>query len=277
MPGPFDLPTLPMSPNYDNIMATIRSIGGLPNLTQGVVPQIEQMFGANGTAIAPDIKALRDQTNTQVADTQTDFMRRGLTGSSIEMGGPGGLDSVRAGGLDSEARFRAQNSQMLADILFKAMQGDINAATSLRTMIAQAMGEELGYNRDLDMFNRQMSNLNDQAGKDRNAQMWSSLISAGGSLGAGAISKYSDRRLKTHIKKIKSVEGIDIVSFRWGKKAKQVGIKSGENAVGVLAQQVQKVIPQAITIRDGFLSVDYNQLPYGVIESVVAEAGGLSA
>lgn len=78
------------------------------------------------------------------------------------------------------------------------------------------------------------------------------LMSLGGSLGAAAI---SDIRLKKNIKKIgKLRKGINIYSFEY---IKHKDLPKGEH-IGVMAQEVEKVIPEAvITMADGYKAVDY--------------------
>ena len=78
------------------------------------------------------------------------------------------------------------------------------------------------------------------------------LMSLGGSLGAAAI---SDIRLKKDIKKVgKLRDGINIYSFKY---INHKDLPKGEH-IGVMAQEVEKVIPEAvITMADGYKAVDY--------------------
>lgn len=184
MPNPndlFALPNMTNEPSYQNIMESIRSIGALPNMTQGVMPEIRGLLGQGGPAMAPGIAALRDLTNTNVAQQVSGAQQRGLTGSSIEAFGMG---QAQAGGMQAESQFRAQGAQTLADLLFKAQAGDIQAATMLRQLIAQAMGQEMGAQRDIDMFNKQMEEARAQAAANRKAQLWAAGIGAVGQVGA---------------------------------------------------------------------------------------------
>ena len=90
-----------------------------------------------------------------------------------------------------------------------------------------------------------------------NAQQAASGGFMGGlmSLGGAAISKYSDIRLKKNIKKIGTLrKGINIYSYNYIDykdlpKSKQIG---------VMAQEVEKVIPEAVmTMADGYKAVNY--------------------
>ena len=68
----------------------------------------------------------------------------------------------------------------------------------------------------------------------------------------------SDESLKTEIKLIgKLKNGIELFSWKWNAKAKALGV-SGETR-GVMAQRIQKIIPEAVLRHaDGYLMVDYS-------------------
>jgi hypothetical protein len=75
------------------------------------------------------------------------------------------------------------------------------------------------------------------------------------SLGGSAITKYSDIRLKKNIKKLGTLrKGIDIYSYNY------IDYKDlpKDKQIGVMAQEVEKVIPEAvITMADGYKAVNY--------------------
>ena len=75
------------------------------------------------------------------------------------------------------------------------------------------------------------------------------------SLGGSAITKYSDIRLKKNIKKLGTLrKGIDIYSYNY------IDYKDlpKDKQIGVMAQEVEKVIPKAvITMADGYKAVNY--------------------
>jgi hypothetical protein len=87
---------------------------------------------------------------------------------------------------------------------------------------------------------------------------------AGGlfTLGGAALGSLSDARLKTDIEFIDGSPyeaiGLRGARWRWNDKAAALGLR-GE-AQGVIAQQVQALYPQAVGIRDGFLTVRYDEL-----------------
>lgn len=80
----------------------------------------------------------------------------------------------------------------------------------------------------------------------------SSLFGLGGSLGSAELLS-SDRRLKKNIRKIgKTPAGINVYEFEY---------KAGGKTVGVMAQEVEKLIPAAvITMSTGYKAVNYGMI-----------------
>ena len=66
-----------------------------------------------------------------------------------------------------------------------------------------------------------------------------------------AAAVFSDERLKTNIKEIGRLGKLKLYSWIWK--------DSGKSDKGLIAQQVQKVLPQFVIEKGGFLAVDYNQ------------------
>lgn len=79
----------------------------------------------------------------------------------------------------------------------------------------------------------------------------------GGLFGLGSkLIGLSDRRAKKDIEKVGKVDDIDLYSFRYRK-----GMGDGKAHVGVMAQDVEKTHPEAVSRRsDGMRQVDYGKL-----------------
>ena len=90
---------------------------------------------------------------------------------------------------------------------------------------------------------------------DYNAEMAQQNALMGGlaGLGAAGITAFSDRRLKKNIEKIgTSIMGFPVYAFDY--------IWGGERQVGVMAQDVVKVMPQAVSTVAGYMAVDYGMI-----------------
>jgi hypothetical protein len=70
----------------------------------------------------------------------------------------------------------------------------------------------------------------------------------------------SDADLKTNIKKVGELDpGIGWYTWDWNDKGKELGAES-EPSEGVLAQEVLKVKPDAVIVKDGYYAVDYSKV-----------------
>ena len=69
---------------------------------------------------------------------------------------------------------------------------------------------------------------------------------------------YSDRRLKTNIKKIGTIKGFNFYSFDWNMVANKMGLKG--STFGCMADEVFKFIPEAVTLRHNFMFINYSTI-----------------
>lgn len=106
------------------------------------------------------------------------------------------------------------------------------------------------------MFNAQ-ANYKLQSDQVANAaDPFASLLGAGAQLGAAYIGKTSDRRLKENITQVGKDErtGLPLYEFEYING-------SGQRYVGVMADEVEKIIPEAVfEMPDGFKAVNYQML-----------------
>ncbi len=172
------------NPQYKDIMGQIQKAGNLPGLTETVMPSIMQLLSPEGQKLSPYAQALEVKTGQNVAQTQTDMMKRGLTGSDIEMQGMG---QARAAGQTALAEMYAQTADQLSQMIYQAASGDLANNRELLMTLAQAMGQELTSQRDMEMFQQALKASVAEAENMRNAQKNSSMWGGIGSLvGTGA-------------------------------------------------------------------------------------------
>jgi len=126
----------------------------------------------------------------------------------------------------------------------------VNSAQQATTSGADLLGaSQMGYNAQMGNFNAQ------QAAQQG---MNSGLMSLGGTLGAAAI--MSDIRTKEHIKQVGFLpNGLSVYEYEYKPKWKD---KAGHGKfIGVMAQEVEQVMPEAVITRpDGYKMVNYGVL-----------------
>lgn len=81
-----------------------------------------------------------------------------------------------------------------------------------------------------------------------------------GNLGIAAYGAglFSDRRLKKDIKQVGFENGHNVYKWTWNDKAKEFGLEG--NGYGVIADEVEKINPEAVTIQDGYKKVKYEMI-----------------
>jgi hypothetical protein len=93
-----------------------------------------------------------------------------------------------------------------------------------------------------------------------------------GDIFAGNLATSSDIKLKTVTGNVTNaldkIESINGVNFYWNETAQSKGLVDKKLQVGVLAQEIQKVMPEAVLETNGSLYVKYDQLIPLLIEAV---------
>ena len=195
-PVKYDMPGgLSPSPGYSDILGMLtRPRQSYTEMTfPSVLPLLQPQEGM-APEIAQAIEMARsiggEMTGQDVASTQTEMMKRGLTGSSIEAGG---LGEARALGgqrtmatvmpmLMQQAQQKQQGREKLAGFLSQAYGIDLKGQDEILDRIAMAMGEEQARSQDAAMFGQYMKYL-EEGGKE---DFWSwKGAGAGAMTGAG--------------------------------------------------------------------------------------------
>jgi len=197
------------------------------------------MASSNAAMEAAASAAAMNQART--AAKQLGWAKR-MDSAALGRGLPG--NQATSTGLALQGIGGAQNSALIPSNL-AAQQSQLSnqGASAVAGMYGQ-MGQ-LG-----------VQNYNAQLGAWSAANQASAAESAGfgsfmGSIGAAAINQWSDRRLKTDIVKLGELpDNIGVYAFTY--------IRNGKRDVGVMADEVEKVYPDAVTEVRGFKMVDYS-------------------
>lgn len=122
----------------------------------------------------------------------------------------------------------------------------------------QAITNAKGDAQQINAFNSDIyktTSANNNAMWSNIANLGSSALSAGGSVGAAALMA-SDINVKENIKKIGEKNGYNWYEFTY---KDGLGLPEGRQE-GVIAQEVEKINPDAVTEIDGIKHVDYSKL-----------------
>lgn len=92
--------------------------------------------------------------------------------------------------------------------------------------------------------------------KKQSKNWWKDAL-GGVTSGLASSFKWSDKRLK---KDIKPVGKIYEFRYKDNKTTRALGIKDKNKHIGLMAQDVEKIMPEAVRVENGFRKVDYNQL-----------------
>ena len=197
------------------------------------------MASSNAAMEAAASAAAMNQART--AAKQLGWAKR-MDSAALGRGLPG--NQATSTGLALQGIGGAQNSALVPSNLAAQQSQLANQGASTVAGMYGQMGQ-LG-----------VQNYNAQLGAWSAANQAAAAESAGfgqfaGALGAAAVTKYSDRRLKTDIVKLGTLpDGLGVYAFTY--------IESGSRDVGVMADEVEKVFPDAVTEVRGYKMVDYS-------------------
>ena len=237
---------------------------------RGLIPQ---MTGYN-TAAADNVESMLGQGPSQamkdnvIADIMPaingSFAWSGMTGSTLHQqnlakglsAGLGGLDMQnRQQQADLSQRLAGLSSGMAQPYAMLGAQGQDQQGYDQSVIDAAMRKDLMGQTSDmsaLQQYAQLISGIGGQFGTQTNTQ--SQNMGLGGVLGLGlqGLSLFSDRRLKEDVRRIGTADnGLPIFTFRYR--------GSPTVHMGVMAQDVQDIAPEAVTERGGYLTVDHGR------------------
>ena len=257
------------SPFYN---AQIAALSGATNLLgdlAGFNPQARQadIYQQQSALLQPEFQA----QNIAMQEQMFGSGRLGLKLAGAGVGaGAGGAVSPDAYGLA-----RAQQ-QTLADLAVKSREQALQEGATLADMSTTLLGQGIGIAE----LEATLMKLGADAESARAAAAaaagqvgtggYQTMAQAGmaqdkamgslfGNIGSALIMK-SDKHLKKNIKVVgKLNNGLNLYTWEWNNKAKALGVNGIE--IGVIAQEVQQVIPKAVVKdNDGYLAVNYTMV-----------------
>jgi len=186
------------------------------------------------------------QSASQAAQRQIDtqLAQRGISGSGLEAS----LTSQNIFGTEMQkAGVRAGADQAVAEQQMGFLGLGLNQGTEMLSNIGQtsASGASslMGFG---------------SSALGASAQMSGASTGAMGTIAGFGVGGFmaSDIRLKKNIELVDSIRGVNFYTWEWNKKANNLGLVG--SSFGVIAQEVQDIIANVVTEKDGYLIVNYN-------------------
>lgn len=193
------------------------------------------------------------------------------------------------GGNNVSVRYRADNGSSIGDVVLWGVgfaSSGINRADGLSILSNGGGGTTIGTSGAA----RPVYVAVDDAevarfGSDGSFLVGSTLNAGAGSIGAtGTITQaYSDMRLKTKLGSVRGaiakVMSLDVFYYRRNRKAAALGFK-GKRDVGLSAQQVQKILPEAVAPsprNHDYLTIRYEKMAVLALAAIQEQQGQIEA
>lgn len=239
---------------------------------EGALQQIAGLYGLAGGESGAEQALMSRAMSSPVYQAMTggldDFQARAIESGEEailrQQAATGGLRSGNAqqalAGLSADIGLQVQNQQNQALLeAYKSQLGGLQGLASLPSNASQIAQTQAGIGQTLGQGVLSAGQAQAQglvAGANARQQAMGGLIGLGGTLGAAAI--MSDPRLKSDIKKIGEENGFNIYSWIWNEKANELGLV-GESK-GVMADEVEAVKPEAVSMNGDYKQVDYEMI-----------------
>lgn len=261
---PLDYSGLPAAPQADD--------AARQRVEQAMLSRLEPQFANDEEALRTRLANTGFSMGGEGYNRGMDEFNRMKTDARLAAVGAGGAEQSRQFGLEQSARQQGiqemltQRNQPLNELAaLLGTSGGVNTPTFSpipNQQIAPADVTSPIYAN----YQAQLAQANQRS--QANNALLGSLFNLGGTLGGSyMMSQPSDRRLKTDIRRVGTLDnGLAVYVYRF--KA------GGPPQIGLMAQEVAQVVPDAVEDIGGVLHVRYDK---AVLGGVHGDAGGLDA
>lgn len=171
-----------------------------------------------------------------------------------------GRSSASRGRLSAGDTFQeiTNNALLASQPLIESHKQSIGDILNLGTGVARAQANtSLGLGSDVSNLIQNRGNILAGGIAGRN-QIQAQTTANQNQLASQAFSLFSDPKLKENRKLIGKSNGFNVWSWDWNKLAKKLGLTG--SSTGVMADEVLKITPEAISYEKGFMKVNYNMI-----------------
>lgn len=252
-PAQFTLDGLPAAP-WDTDRSD--AIGAVEKATYDrgynlLQPEFERSEDSLRTLLANQGVTEGSEAWTTEMDRLSDSQNRALTDLSLASVNAGRAEDSRLFGLGQSGRNQALGEQLTErtqpmNELAAILQGSPALGTPQGVNPGQ-YGVQPGDIQGATNMAYQGALANSQASQAARQSATNNLFGLGGTLGAAYI--LSDPRLKMAVRKIGNIKGLGVYAYRY-----LFGVKE---RIGLMADEVRGMFPEAVHVRNGYMSVDY--------------------
>lgn len=221
------------------------------SMTNSLMPGLMQILGLQTGAMGG---MFGNQTSQMESGAQSDAMKRGMTGSSIEASG---MLSARQAGMANYNQFLGQQLGTLGNAYQGSVGADVNAQNMQYQNLAQALGQQMQSQLAQQQFQQMMEQQRNLAGDANRMGLWGAGIGALGS-GATALAMHSDSRLKKNVEVLGDFKGLPVYAFDYIDDDK-IELPRGRQ-IGFMAHEVAKKYPDSVFVDRGYLCIDHASL-----------------
>ena len=171
----------PATPSFADLLGQIQKLGNLPSLSSQIMPQLQALQGQQAEYIKPVLAGIDQDTRANEARAQSRAMQRGLSGSNIE---EAGIGAATQAGTQAKAQVSGNlamnQSNQLADAIKQIAMADFSAQRENILLLAQAMGQKISSEQELQMFHDQLRQAIMAGNQAADSALLGSVIGAGG-------------------------------------------------------------------------------------------------
>lgn len=247
---PLDYSGLPAAPQAND--------ASRQRIEQAMLSRLEPQFANDEEALRTRLSNTGFSMGGEGYNRGMDEFNRMKTDARLAAVGAGGAEQSRQFGLEQSARQQGiqemltQRNQPLNELsALLGTSGGVNTP-SFSPIPNQQIAPADVTSPIYANYQAQLAQANQRS--QANNALLGSMFNLGGTLGGSyMMSKPSDRRLKTDIRRVGTLDnGLNVYLYRY--KA------GGSYQLGVMAQEALAVVPDAVIAVGGFLSVDYSKV-----------------
>lgn len=205
---------------------------------EGALGQMAGMYGLEGG----DPNAASNLRNTEIFQAT-----RGQLPQQEEaiLRNQSATGALRTGGTDMMLAENQRRNELSA---YQNAIGGLQGLAGLPSLAPQIAGGISGIGQTLAQGEVAAAQAQQAGGQ----QGFGNLLGLG-QLGMSAYSAFSDRRLKSNVRKIGEADGLNIYSWTWNEDAKTLGLEGP--STGPMADEVEALYPDAVTTVNGYKHV----------------------